>query len=229
MRILVILISGGDINPYIQNIYTLKEFMSTNYGDDHIDYASITSSEVSNGCDEILKFTYKYVNSKMQLSKICDFITTYKDKLKYDWFIKIRPEIQLLEKINITDLSTDYIHARAREYIGPRQILFGNSVHGEGEHQTLNSSYYSDTEDIVALDDQIYIFHRNIIENGGFSSLSSEELMNYYTKGNEFLPWHHEWTHSKCWKTRNIKLNVIGINMIFKRDGIFRKSGHINM
>ena len=229
MRILIILISGGDIKPYIQNIYKLKEYMSNNYGDDEIEYASITSSEVSNECDEILQFTYKYVSSKMQLSKICDFISTYKEKLNYDWFIKIRPEIQLLDKINIIDLSTEYIHARAREYIGPRQILYGNSVHVEGEHKTINSSYYSHTEDIVALDDQLYIFHRNIIEKGGFSALSSEELMKYYMKGNLFLPWDHEWTHSTCWKSRNIKLNVIGINMIFKRDTIFRKSGHINM
>ena len=137
--------------------------------------------------------------------------------------------MQLLGRINIEDISRDSIHARAREYKGPRQILFGNSLSGEGEHRTMNATSYSDTEDIVALDDQIYIFHRNIIEQGGFASLSNEELMLYYLKDNELLCWEHEWTHSNCWKARNIKLNVIGINMIFERSNTYRKSGNINM
>jgi len=229
MRILIILVTGGDISPYIKNIYKLKEYMQNNYGQHDVDYASITSSEISTECDDILHFKYKHINSNMQLTKMCDFISTYKGELVYDWFIKTRPEITLFDKLDIMELSTDSIHARAREYRGPRQILFGNSVYGEGEHRSINASSYSDTEDIVALDDQIYIFHRNIIEQGAFSSLSPEELMLYYVKDSEVLSWEHEWTHSKCWKSRNIKLNVIGINMIFERSNTYRKSGNINM
>jgi hypothetical protein len=222
MRILVMVVSGGDLMPYSKDLNTLQEFMKTHYSQDTVDYACITSSASNSICNDSIQFKYTEINSNMQLSKVCDFLTKYKDQLNYDWFIKIRPEIQLFAKIDIDTLSNDCIHARAREYRGPRRILYGNSLSGEGEHNSVNASFYSDIEDIIALDDQIYIFHRNIIDMGGFVPFQTNEL-------------EREWIHSNCWKSRGIKLNVIGINAILTRkdkDGIpymYMKSGNINM
>ena len=222
MRILVMVVSGVDLMPYSKDLYTLQEFMTKHYSQDTVDYACITSSASNSICNDSIQFKYTEINSNMQLSKVCDFITKYKDQLNYDWFIKIRPEIQLLTKIDIDTLSTDCIHARAREYRGPRRIVYGNSVSGEGEHSSINASFYSDKEDIIALDDQIYLFHRNIIDMGGFVPFKTNEL-------------EREWFHSNCWKSRGIKLNVIGVDVIFTRKNekgdptAYRKSGNINM
>jgi len=235
MKILVILLHGGDISPYINNIYKLQEDMKHNYSQDIVDYACITSSGCNTNYANSIGFKYIEINTNMQLSKMCTFITKYKDQLNYDWFIKIRPEIQLVSKINIDTLSTDCIHARAREYRGPRKILFGNSVAGEGEFIGINESFYSDTEEIIALDDQIYLFHRNIIDMGAFVSCTSDEILQYCRRGSDILNWEHEWTHSNCWKSRGIKLNVIGIDLMFTRnneEGIsynYRRSGNINI
>ena len=223
MKILVIIITGGDTKPYVTNLYSLISYMKEKYSESTVDYACITSL-ASDQYDDIIEFKYREIDSSMQLSKMCNFISKYSDQLQYDWFIKIRPEIELLSKIDIETLSTDHIHARAREYRGPRQILFGNSLSGEGEHNHINDSTYSNIEDILTLDDQVYLFHKNIIDLGGFSPFKS--LLGELER---------EWTHLHCWRSRDIKMNIIGIDAIFKRNNTdgntyaYRKSGNINI
>jgi hypothetical protein len=151
------------------------------------------------------------------MGKICDFISDNKDKMTYDWYLKIRPEMELIGDVDFNKLCMFSINARARVYTGMEKIEYGCSIGGKGEWQ-FNENTYSENDTHIILDDQIFIFHKNIIH--GFDYLSS----------NEEEDRHNEWFHTAMWKKRNINLKVIGINTIFKKhNGFFNTSGHINM
>jgi hypothetical protein len=154
---------------------------------------------------------------------MCDFISKYKNDMNYDWYIKIRPEIILLNKINFNTLSDISINARARTYKGPKIIKYGSSVGGEGMWKKYKDCEYNIDESIVILDDQIYLFNNNVIENGGF-----KEITHYIDSNRE-----DEIFHTNYWKMFDIPLNVIGINILFtypielgSETGL---SGHINV
>jgi hypothetical protein len=106
-------------------------------------------------------------------------------------------------------------------------VLFGNSVGGTGYNKGYKASTYSEKEELVALDDQFYIFHRTVIEIGAFVPFIPEDVAEWYTPDNNKQE--HEWVHSNCWKSRNIHLNVIGIDILFERRyDIYAASGNLN-
>ena len=86
------------------NINILNNYLKK-YEDSVVDYCGISNSDDFYNYENIISFKYKIINPKQQFSKICDFITQYKAELDYDWFIKIRPDIKLLEPINFEVLS----------------------------------------------------------------------------------------------------------------------------
>lgn len=204
MRILVLIVSHELRKDFLSTINVLNEYLvKTN---NQIDYCGISNQNDFENFESLIEFKYKIINPKRQLSKVCDFITQYKNELDYDWYIKIRPDLRLLEPINFDILSTTAINARARKYIGPKHIKHGMSVNGEGVWKNIGDCFYSETEEDVILDDQLYIFHNNIISQGGFDKIEETQLEN-------------EWTHSYCWKARLPAgaLNVIGIYTVFTR------------
>ena len=163
------------------------------------------------GVWNVKRCKYKQINPNKQFTKICDFITENKNELitSYDWFIKFRPEIFLFENIPFHTLQKNCINARARVYIGPKQIKYGCSVGGEGMFSHINDNKYDTYEHDLELDDQIYIFDKNVIKNGGFDLF----FCNEHTKDNQ-----HEIFHNKYWISQNIVQNVIGINMILMKN-----------
>lgn len=197
------------------NIEIFNEFIKDG---NIIDYAGISSEDDFINYEDIISFKYKMINKKKQLDKICDFISQNQSTLDYDWFIKIRPEVKLLEKINFNSLLHNSINGRARVYNGPRNIPYGLSVGGEGVWNIYkDSSYYSHEIDVV-LDDQIYIFDKNIIKMGGF-------LKHYTDDENTYV---NERFMTKFYNSKNININIIGINMIFyKSDEFWAKSSDI--
>jgi hypothetical protein len=181
---------------------------------DHIvDYCGISSNDDFINFENIIKFKYKMINTKHQLSKIYDFLSKYKDELDYDWFIKFRPEMKLLQQFNFNELSESAINARAREYMGPKKIKYGCSVNGEGPLRNIGDVYYNENEQHVCLDEIVYIFNRKIIDN-------------FICKPIEDCLIQNEPFHSNTWKARNIELNVIGINFLNTKYNIY--SGNIN-
>ena len=180
--------------------------------------------KVESGIFKTLSFKYTLINPKYQFSKICDFITDNKSQLDYDWFIKIRPDIKLLEPINFNILSNTKINARARVYIGPKKIKYGMSINGEGPWKSIGDCSYNKYEDNIILDDHIFIFHNNVVKLGAFDKLFPEEeaYRSLGTPGKE-----DEWTQSAVWKGRNIGMNVIGINLVLMKYNAF--SGDLNM
>ena len=212
MKLLVIIVTNRmDINLK-RNVIRL-DFLLRSEGHE-VDYAGISSVDDFSIYEDIIKFKYKEVNTKYQLTKLCNFIEKNKYTFAYDWFIKFRPEVYLVEPIYFTNFCTMSINARARKYTGPKRIQYGLSV----ELPTI----FSETESLVEMDDQIFIFHKNLIDKGGFSGI--ELYHNKITVENETV-------QTAFWNEIGVSFNIIPINALFMRDisWIGYRSGNINI
>jgi len=215
MKLLIIL-SGNDFDEkWCDNIKCLNDYMKNNGIE--CDYCGISSNNDFDIYENIIQYKYKIINTKKQFSKICDFITDYKSELDYDWYMKIRPEIKLLDNIDFHMLRDDAINARARFYNGPRKIKYGMAVNGEGIWKNIGDCHYADNEDNIVLDDMIYIFHKNVVIIDAFEKIPIS--MDYEHQ--------NEWFHTRIFNERKIQLNVIGINLSMTKYDCL--SGNINM
>ena len=213
---LLIIISSHVFDPkWRNNIECINDYMKNN-GIEY-EYCGICSNNDFHIYENIIKFKYKIINTKRELNKICDFITEYKSELDYDWYMKIRPEIKLLDDIDFRMLHVDAINARARVYNGPRKIEYGMSVNGEGVWKNIGDCHYAENEHDIIIDNMLYIFHKNIVQNNGF-----EKIPISIPCGSE-----NEWVLTHICNDRKIRLNVIGINFYITNFGCF--SGNINM
>lgn len=206
MKLLVIICSHKFDEAWINYILILNNYMKNL--NIKVDYCGISSQDDFHNYESIISFKYKTINTKEQFSKICDFITDNKSELDYDWYMKIRPDLKLLENINFDLLSENAVNARARVYFGPKRIKYGMSTI-EGECR------YHDIEHNVRLDDQLFIFHKNVLQNGAFDKIEVGSVTGWWGT-NE-----NEWVHSIVFESRNIPLNVIGINLEFTREKKF--------
>jgi len=220
MKLLVIICSSDLEKKWCDNIKILNDYIKLLNMD--VDYCGISSQDDFNNYEGIISFKYKIINAKRQFSKICDFISDYKPVLEYDWYIKIRPDVLLLENINFNILSENAINARARVYYGPSKIKYGMSVNGEGIWKNIGNCYYDDIEHDVVLDDQIFIFHKNMIILNAFDKIEHKITSNNYWDQFEY-----EFFMSSIFKSREISFNVIGINLILLKYNTF--SGNLNM
>jgi len=210
MKILIIICNAQFKEEYLENIIILKNFLNEH----EVEWCGIFSNDDFYHLEKIINFNYKIIDENKQLSKICKFITDFKSQLNYDWYIKFRPDLKLLEPINFDSLLPNSINARARVYNGPKCIEYGCSVGGKGSWSHIKNCNLSENENFI-LDDMLYIFDQNIINNNGFQ----------FKKLNE--PVEQEWVHTSYWKNSKINLNVIGLNLInMKYNG---QSGHINL
>ena len=116
------------------------------------------------------------------------------------------------------------INARAREYKGPKSIQFGNSL--PNKYSECN---YRIFESIKILDDQIFIFHKSILNK--FKNITFLPENFYIASRHGLLKHEHEWFHTNYWKLCNINLNIIGINaeLLDTNRKIRYKSGNINI
>ena len=215
---ILIILASNDMNPefipQIKELARYVEHLSKKY---IVDVACVSSKDDFENYSDYIKFKYTYINTNRQLSKVCSFITDNKDTLQYDWFLKTRPEIVFadFETINYGTLPNDSISARARVYFGPYRNEHACSVGGVGDYQHIKGCFYRDRLETIVLDDIVYVFHRNIIDRGGFTKLISDGA-----KEDEYF-------HSSTWISRNIKLNVIGINVTLHRVGTVMYSGPV--
>lgn len=214
MKLLIIIVSHKFDLRWSDNINILYNYMKLL--NNEVDYCGISNQDDFHNYENIISFRYKIVNTKKQISKICDFITDYKTELQYDWYMKIRPDIKLLENINFNILCENSINARAREYYGPKQIKYGSSVNGEGCWKSTNDSHYSESEHDITLDDMLFIFHNNVIKKNAFDKIEDVTSIQQV-----------ESNQTEIYNNRNIPLNVIGIYLQnTKYNGC---SGNINM
>jgi len=190
---------------HLPSIEILSKYMKKSGND--VEYAGISSSDDFSYYENVIKFKYKFVCASRQLTKLCKFICTYRSDFNYDWYIKIRPDVQLLQQIDFSNCDIESINARAREYEGPKTIQYGVSTPNDPRkynvhmHVTEKTYVFNKTEKKVILDDQIFIFHHKIIDKFEYASIpKSLEI---------------EWNHAEHWKRLNITSNVIGINLFF--------------
>lgn len=217
MKVLVIIIGYELKNEHCPNIQILNDYL-VNLTDVSVDYAGVLSVDDFHKVENIISFKYKMISPKFQLSKMCNFISEYKEELNYDWYIKIRPDMKLLEPFHFEAFSDSAINARARNYTGPKKIKYGLSVNGEGTSWGhIDCCFYNENELYVELDDNIYIFHDNIVKKGAFDNDNYVDSLHY----------NHEGTHKYLYDSRNIPTNVIGINTVCITHNVF--SGDINM
>jgi hypothetical protein len=210
MKLLVILATNKMAINLKRNIIRL-DFLLRSEGHE-VDYAGISSIDDFANYEDIIKFKYKEIDTKYQLTKVCNFIQKY--SLAYDWFIRFRTEMYLLNPIDFKNLCVMSINSRARKYIGPKSIKYGMSID--------LPSGFSESETFVEVDDQIYIFHKNVIDKGGFSGI--ELYDNKITIENETV-------HTEFWNLRGISFNIVPINALFMRDTswIGYQSGNLNI
>ena len=190
---LLVLVCSHEMDPqWIDNIILLRDYMK----DLDVDYCGISNQDDFHHYESILSFKYKVINPKRQLTKVCDFISS--TELNYDWYMKIRPDVKLLEPIPFSILSKEAINARARVYFGPRNIPYGMSVNGEGIWKDVGDSHYDEEEHDIILDSMLFLFHNNV--KNAFEPIQPE-----YDAG--------EWEQALVFKERNIPLHVIGIHL----------------
>lgn len=217
MKVLIIIVSHDMKIHLASNVQSLVNLMNQLSTDIVIDYAGISSSNTFENYEMLLQFTYKIINCKKQLSKLCDFITKYKNDLDYDWYIKYRPEINLLEQIDFNLLSQNSINCRMRNYTGPLHIPNGCVINGEGFWKNEEKAcYFNEIELEKRMDDQIYIFHKNVINMGAFDIITSQDNNCHINSGNH----ENESFHTALFNKRGIKINPIGINVFFTFNGI---------
>jgi hypothetical protein len=223
MKILVIIISHEMSTSFFSHILIFDNYMKLLSDKHKIEYAGISSQDDFKNYEDIISFKYKMVNPKRQITKLCDFITQNKDTLDYDLFIKIRPEIILLEQLNLDNLVENAINARARVYTGPRNIKYGLTVGGRGIHNHIKDYRFDLNETHIVLGDMFIIFDKNIVNNGTFHL---NDYIKEYLDNHEVV--HNEYTMTRIYNTKGTKLNVIGVNMLYyKRSDYYSHSGDI--
>lgn len=209
---ILVIISNHEFNPnFSPNIVALRDFMKQSGYE--VEYAAISNSDDFKNYEDIITFKYKEVNPRKQFNKMCDFLTKHPG-LGYDWYVKIRPDVKLLDPLKFEDYSADAINSKARVYNGPKTIPYGLSIGGEGDWWDVQGHYsYSPQEHDIIFDDSIYIFTNKMIELGAFAPSEDGKRED-------------EWFHTGKWNERKIPLNVIGTNNIFTRkDGSIRAQG----
>ena len=227
---ILIILSTNEMYPEFKpQTVTLKKYiehLSTRY---RVELAGISSKDDFSNYEDTLVFKYKYVNPKAQVSKICDFISENRDKMNYDWYFRTRPEEEILDFdcINFESLPKDAVSARAREYMGPFTGKYSCSVGGEGSFKHVKACFYKTDLEKLVLDSNDYIFHKTVVENGGFSKITQDEKEWEKSTGihNE-----NEWFFDHIMVSRNIKKNIIDIKLKFTRKSTNQvlSSGDIN-
>ena len=172
--------------------------------------------------------TYNFKFDGFQLAKVCYVVNKFEDD-DYDYYIKMRPEIELNTIINQTfllELSNTKINSRCRQYAGPSiDLTFGMSCQ---TNCIRNGDIRCNDKVVICPDDQMYIFHKSIKK--AFSPITNDTYLNYCKKINdkrdywvdEFMLDETYWKKNICereghhkfiWYSRGFDINPIGLDM----------------
>ena len=212
MKILIILVGHSMSSEFVHKIKKLVEYIEFLRTLLEVDVACISSSDDFQEFDEIIHFKYKIVNPKKQLSKVCDFLSEIPND--YNWYIKTRPDIEFMEPIDFSLLKAGHINARVRVYKGTRKLKNGASV-GAGSYAPWKNDVGFGIIKKMILDDQVYIFDYSLKPTFTQFEYNPASIEN-------------EWFHDKYWKSKNIQLNMIPLNIVFSNSKVYVPSGDVN-
>ena len=215
MKVLVFIISHCFDPQWKPNMVILRDYMQSIDGE--VEYCAISSQNDFVAYNDVIPYKYTVVNPLCQIRKLHDFVGKYHPCLQYDWFIKTRPDIKMLEPLRFDWLNPNAINARARVYKGPKAIPYGMSVNGPHDiFSNIKDSVAKEAlETEVVLDDQFFVFSHKVVAAGAFRPVIV--LPNVCS---------NEWVQSDIFKARNIPLNVIGMQLELTKHKTF--SGHLN-
>lgn len=150
----------------------------------------------------------------MQLMKMCRAIKEWRERnpgLRYDWYIKSRPDIQLHSPLNILAFIPGCINARARCYKGPCWLRKAASVGGDDKWGPYRDEFLipSPKEEGVVMDDQIYSFDSQVAESRVFDDTTMPPS-----------PLQHEWYHTMVWMARGAKFAVMSVDCTLLKHGV---------
>jgi hypothetical protein len=230
-KVLIILISKHMDNRFIENIHILKKRLLVKY-----DIALISSHEDFQEYENVFDcIKYKILSDKFQLSKICDFLSSSCDIYQYEWFIKFRPEIELLENITyekLNSLCKKSINSRVRIYEGNRSLKYATSIRDQ-QCEKYEIIFHKDKDDIIWIDDMFYIFNKNVIYAKGFIHITNEDKSKYLENSkhiDKYSICENEWEefHTFIWKKRKINLEILSFNLkMTNRNNVILYSGDI--
>ena len=228
MKVLLMIISHNITKNNLRNIYN-KIINPLKTDNIEVDLATCISGS-DNSISNEAKYNFKF--DGFQLAKVCYVVNKFEDD-EYDYYIKMRPEIELKTIINQTfllELSKTKINSRCRSYKGPPiNLNFGVSCNSKqlrkGDIQLF------DDKTIINPDDQMYIFHKSI--KNAFSPITKETYLNYCKIINDKLEyWVDDWMldekywnksafereghHKFIWYSRGFDINPIGLNITMR-------------
>lgn len=235
-KILLIILSNEMNNKYKNNIQSFNEKIINNF--DNIDVCLSSSYDDFDNYDSIINVKYKIKCKDRQFSKMVEiFKYLNNSNISYDWYIKVRPDLLLLDNIDMRLLhkcDKNSVNSRIRFYVGPEiNVKYGTS------HTTNDcwskSWIYNDLLLTIVPDDQIYIVHNNIankcfapILNNNFPNSIITYYYFHFNTGwiiskkyihdiiNYGLQTQLEWFFRDILYLRNIKINPFGFNIIFR-------------
>jgi len=204
---LLILVCGYELSPDNEESIRSLKYLQDLYA---VDIATLTTLRPTlNG-----SYKYTFVHPGKQFAKVSAFFQAHPD-LSYDWYLKVRPDVQILEPIFLEAYPEDSINARARVYTGPRCIPYGMSINGPGAWKDFEGARFYDTsEHDVILDDQLFFFHSSVLAKQPFEPGDVEPEDG----------WENEWFHTRVWASKEIPLNVVGLSLYLTKYKAY--SGH---
>ena len=224
MKVLLMIISHNITKNNLQNIYN-KIINPLKTDNIEVDLATCISGSDNSISNEV-KYNFKF--DGFQLAKVCYVVNKFDDD-EYDYYIKMRPEIELKTIINQTfllELSKTKINSRCRQYAGPSiDLKFGMSC--QKRYIRKEDILFNDKV-VICPDDQMYIFHKSIKK--AFSPITNDTYLNYCKKINDKREyWVDDWMlaetywkknicereghHKFIWYSRGFDLNPIGLDM----------------
>lgn len=233
-RILLIFVSKNLNFKDKRCLFSIKKNIIENFKNQNfqVDIAAVTSEPYKNQYQKILgNFKYNIISKGGQLSKIIDLLEkiTFNE---YEWFIKIRPEVLILEPFSFENFSKEKLNSRVRHYYGPfinikKIVSVPSHEVKKSQDSDINIKCFNRNdfkhydEEIIHPDDQIFIFHRNIVMKG-FRKLKKEDWTvekigkekskmiydNWETQRESFF--------ANVMKHRDVKINPVSLDIIFR-------------
>ncbi len=242
MKILIIVASYKMDNKFNKTMETIqKKLISVLKKENNIvDICLVSSHNDHNNYKNIIgEIKYKVLSNKKQFGKIMDIFKLSEIK-EYDWYIKIRPDIELYENIDtekILSCDENKFNSRVRWYIGDHiNVKYGTS-HTFNKNDGWGESWiYNNNINYIVPDDQIYIFNKNIINIFNIFNINSIKnkidniyRYNYYNNPNNkwrrikvdlksllnsgYNKLEDEWFHGDLLRYNGVQINPIGLNV----------------
>jgi hypothetical protein len=175
-----------------------------------------------------------------QLSKTCAAVKLLRHRLsalkrhRCEWYVKTRPEFELLSEVAFTTYRHDAVNARVRYYRGPLRLQYGSSMGGPFTMENRRHMMFANMTEVVVADDMFYAVHADMAER------AFESCDRYDRTGRARQDLGHvlqgELSTSRHWKEQLVDTQPIDLRAIFHcghmcndRGGHQVPSGPVNM